>query len=294
MMRVPSWATWQAIRNAAIEHAERSVGWRMIEKPGMGTLLIRFRPQGALPPIGRAVHATGFRRITAQQKTPPMRGFARRGRHSRVHCPPGAISTFRLHYESWCPKVNASVPVHPGRGEPPHPSVRWRPRLLLHFLQAIVKLRGRQRVVWTGARMEDSAGEAADERMGIVSVVGRRDVAASFRAGGLFGPAGLGAAGPPGGAAGVGGGRRARSVMVILLSGGLGQHDSFDMKPEAPEGMRGEFRSIDTAVPGIRICEHLPGLAARVDRLAIVRTMAHPEGNHLLATHRVLTGHPSN
>jgi hypothetical protein len=87
---------------------------------------------------------------------------------------------------------------------------------------------------------------------------------------------------------------RARSVMVILLSGGLGQHDSFDLKPEAPESMRGEFRSIDTAVPGIRICEHLPGLAARVDRLAIVRTMAHSDGNHLLATHRVLTGHPSN
>ena len=56
---------------------------------------------------------------------------------------------------------------------------------------------------------------------------------------------------------------RARSVIVILLSGGLGQHDSFDMKPEAPEAMRGEFKPIETAVPGIRICEHLPGLAAR-------------------------------
>lgn len=86
---------------------------------------------------------------------------------------------------------------------------------------------------------------------------------------------------------------RARSVIVILLSGGLGQHDSFDMKPEAPEKMRGEFKSIDTAVPGIRICEHLPGLAARAGRLAIVRSMAHPEGNHLLAVHRVLTGRPS-
>ena len=87
---------------------------------------------------------------------------------------------------------------------------------------------------------------------------------------------------------------RAKSVIVILLSGGLGQHDSFDMKPEAPEAMRGEFKSIDTAVPGIRICEHLPGLAARAGRLAIVRSMAHPEGNHLLAVHRVLTGYPSN
>src|SRR4051794_32467326 len=54
---------------------------------------------------------------------------------------------------------------------------------------------------------------------------------------------------------------RARSVIVILLSGGLGQHDSFDMKPEAPDGIRGEFKPIDTAAPGVRICEHLPGLA---------------------------------
>ncbi|MGP0066329.1 MAG: DUF1501 domain-containing protein [Isosphaeraceae bacterium] len=87
---------------------------------------------------------------------------------------------------------------------------------------------------------------------------------------------------------------RAKSVIVILLSGGLGQHDSFDMKPEAPEAMRGEFKPIDTAVPGIRICEHLPGLSARAGRLAIVRSMAHPEGNHLVAVHRVLTGQPSN
>ena len=43
---------------------------------------------------------------------------------------------------------------------------------------------------------------------------------------------------------------RAKSVIVILLSGGLGQHDSFDMKPEAPDGIRGEFKPIDTAVPG--------------------------------------------
>ena len=86
---------------------------------------------------------------------------------------------------------------------------------------------------------------------------------------------------------------RAKSVIVILLSGGLGQHDSFDMKPEAPDGIRGEFKPIATSVPGISFCEHLPGLAARADRLAIVRSMAHPEGNHLLAVHRVLTGQAS-
>ncbi len=87
---------------------------------------------------------------------------------------------------------------------------------------------------------------------------------------------------------------RARSVIVILLSGGLGQHDSFDMKPEAAEGIRGEFKPIDTAVAGIRMCEHLPRLAARASKLAIVRSMSHPEGNHLTAVHRVLTGQVSN
>jgi uncharacterized protein (DUF1501 family) len=95
-------------------------------------------------------------------------------------------------------------------------------------------------------------------------------------------------------AAGAGGTTgRARSVIVILLSGGLGQHDSFDMKPEAPDAIRGEFKPIDTAVPGIRICEHLPKLAARAKRLAIVRSMSHSEGNHLPAVHRVLTGQAS-
>ena len=88
---------------------------------------------------------------------------------------------------------------------------------------------------------------------------------------------------------------RARSVIVILLSGGLGQHDSFDMKPEAPEAVRGEFKPIGTAVPGIRMCEHLPGLAARAGRLAIVRSMSAPRGEPpACAVHRVLTGQVSN
>ena len=115
---------------------------------------------------------------------------------------------------------------------------------------------------------------------------------------GYSGLVGLGSAGIAGGTNSCGRPSRftgrARSVIVILLSGGLGQHDSFDMKPEAPEGMRGEFKPIATAVPGIRMCEHLPGLAARAGKLAIVRSMSHPEGNHLVAVHRVLTGHPSN
>lgn len=86
---------------------------------------------------------------------------------------------------------------------------------------------------------------------------------------------------------------RPKSVIFILLSGGLGHHDSFDMKPDGPEAIRGEFKPIATNVPGIHICEHLPKMAAMADRLAIVRSMSHPEGNHLVAVHRILTGHPS-
>jgi hypothetical protein len=63
------------------------------------------------------------------------------------------------------------------------------------------------------------------------------------------------------------------------------------MKPDAPEGIRGEFRPIATSVPGIQFCEHLPGLAARADRLAVVRSLSHTYTNHLNATHELLTGH---
>ncbi|MBI1325237.1 DUF1501 domain-containing protein [bacterium] len=87
--------------------------------------------------------------------------------------------------------------------------------------------------------------------------------------------------------------KKPKSVILILLSGGLGQHDSFDMKPEAPDGIRSDFSPIATSVPGIRICEHMPELARRADRYAIVRSMAHREGNHLVAVHHVLTGKPS-
>jgi hypothetical protein len=85
---------------------------------------------------------------------------------------------------------------------------------------------------------------------------------------------------------------RARSVILVFLTGGLSHLDSLDMKPDAPEGIRGSFRPISTAVAGIQVCEHLPGLAARADKLAIVRSLAHPYTNHLNATHELLTGHP--
>ena len=88
---------------------------------------------------------------------------------------------------------------------------------------------------------------------------------------------------------------RAKSVIVILLSGGLGQHDSFDMKPEAPDGDPRRVQA-DRHGGARHPVLRAPARAWRrgPDRLAIVRSMSHPEGNHLVAVHRVLTGQPSN
>lgn len=85
---------------------------------------------------------------------------------------------------------------------------------------------------------------------------------------------------------------RARSMIMVFLTGASSHIDTFDMKPDAPELFRGEFKPIATNVPGMRISEHLPKLAAMADRLAIVRSMSHKNLNHLNATHWVLTGHP--
>ncbi|MBS0263468.1 MAG: DUF1501 domain-containing protein [Planctomycetes bacterium] len=83
---------------------------------------------------------------------------------------------------------------------------------------------------------------------------------------------------------------RAKSVILILLTGGASHQDTFDLKPQAPEGIRGEFKPIDTSVAGLQICEHLPLLAARARQYALIRSMSHTEGSHLPGTHKTLTG----
>ena len=72
----------------------------------------------------------------------------------------------------------------------------------------------------------------------------------------------------------------ARSVIYIFLSGGLSQLDSFDLKPDAPAEIRGEFRPIATRTPGIRVCEHLPRLAQRSHLWSLVRSLTHPTNGH--------------
>src|SRR5439155_20055939 len=66
------------------------------------------------------------------------------------------------------------------------------------------------------------------------------------------------------------------SVVFIFQSGGPSQHETFDPKPDAPDGIRGEYGVTETAIAGVRFCEYLPRLAARAGRFAVVRTMHHP------------------
>src|SRR4028118_1432501 len=64
-----------------------------------------------------------------------------------------------------------------------------------------------------------------------------------------------------------------KSSILFLLMGGQSQLDMWDMKPDAPEMIRGEFKPINTNVDGIQICEHMPLLAKRADQFAIIRSM---------------------
>lgn len=84
----------------------------------------------------------------------------------------------------------------------------------------------------------------------------------------------------------------AKSVLFLFLFGGPSQLDTLDPKPEAPAEVRGEFRPIDTAVSGLQICEHLPLLAQRMNRWALIRSLTcNPSfGDHRLAVHGLLGG----
>lgn len=83
--------------------------------------------------------------------------------------------------------------------------------------------------------------------------------------------------------------RRRRHCILLWMSGGPSQTDTFDMKPGHANG--GEFKELSTRVPGLRFSEHLPKLAEHADRLAIVRSLSTKEGDHARGTHLVRTGH---
>ena len=86
---------------------------------------------------------------------------------------------------------------------------------------------------------------------------------------------------------------RARAKHIILLHqfGGPSHVDTFDMKPDAPSGIRGEFKPIATGQPGLSVTEHLPRFSTVIDRFAQVRSVNHRIKNHNSATYYSLTGH---
>jgi len=84
---------------------------------------------------------------------------------------------------------------------------------------------------------------------------------------------------------------KAQACILIWLSGGPSHLDTLDPKPDAPMDVRGEFDSIDTALPGVGISEVLPQLARVLDRTTLIRSLTSPEAEHDRATHHLLTGY---
>ncbi len=85
--------------------------------------------------------------------------------------------------------------------------------------------------------------------------------------------------------------RRAKHVIFLQQFGGPSHVDTFDMKPDAPSGFRGEFQPIATRQPGLRVTEHLPRFSLVLDQFAQIRSVNHRTLNHNSATYYSLTGH---
>src|SRR5688500_1266493 len=84
------------------------------------------------------------------------------------------------------------------------------------------------------------------------------------------------------------------SLILVFLQGGLSTIDTFDMKPDAPSDVRGDFSSIATNVPGTQVCHLLPRVARQMDKFSLVRSFTHSNASHGEADHYMLTGyHPA-
>ena len=73
---------------------------------------------------------------------------------------------------------------------------------------------------------------------------------------------------------------RAKACILLFMDGGPSHIDLFDMKPAAPDHIRGPFKPISTSVPGLQLCEHLPRLAQQMHRVALIRSVRHEEIVH--------------
>ncbi|MGE3804687.1 MAG: DUF1501 domain-containing protein [Gemmataceae bacterium] len=84
---------------------------------------------------------------------------------------------------------------------------------------------------------------------------------------------------------------RAKSVIMLYLHGGHAQQETWDPKPEAPSPACGEFRAIDTSIPGVHVSEVLPRSARLLHKLTILRSLTHENANHVQASLPAMTGH---
>ena len=85
-------------------------------------------------------------------------------------------------------------------------------------------------------------------------------------------------------------GARAKSVLLVFLGGGISHHDTFDLKPDAMEEIRGKYKGIPSNVPGLHVGELLPKMAKTMDKVCLVRSQQHGNDHHETATNWVLSG----
>src|SRR3954462_1559665 len=83
---------------------------------------------------------------------------------------------------------------------------------------------------------------------------------------------------------------RGKACILLYMTGGPSQHETFDPKPNAPYGIRGEFGPIATSVPGTQICELLPMMSQQAHRYSIIRTTFHDSNTHGVGVGYNLTG----
>jgi hypothetical protein len=86
-------------------------------------------------------------------------------------------------------------------------------------------------------------------------------------------------------------GGKANACILIFNYGGPSHLDIWDLKPDAPREVRGEFRPVATRVPGLSITEHLPRLAALAEHYAVIRSVTHRDNDHAIGAYLALTGH---
>ena len=85
---------------------------------------------------------------------------------------------------------------------------------------------------------------------------------------------------------------KADSCIILMLNGGPSHLDMWDMKPEAPDNIRGEFKPIPSSLTGVPVSEHLPKLSQQMHRCTLIRSMHHSVNNaHALAVYTAMTGH---